>query len=61
MPPFLNNKAKGILGFLEGMRSRLLDQSYNFLFRPVGYSPALNGLSASHLMKQSALPLLILK
>lgn len=41
--PFLNNKAKGILGFLDGMRSRLLDQSYNFLFRPIGYSPALNG------------------
>lgn len=41
--PFLNMKAKGILGFLDGMRSRLLDQSYNFLFRPVGYSPALDG------------------
>jgi uncharacterized protein len=41
--PFLNNKAKGILGALDGMRSRLLDQSYNFLFRPPGYSPALNG------------------
>lgn len=41
--PFLNNKAKGILGFLDGMRSRLLDQSYNFLFRPTGYTPALDG------------------
>ncbi len=41
--PFLNTRAKGILGFLDGMRSRLLDQSYNFLFRPVGYSPALDG------------------
>lgn len=41
--PFLNSKAKGILGFLDGMRSRLLDQRYNFLFRPVGYSPALDG------------------
>lgn len=41
--PFLNNKAKGILGFLDGMRSRLLDQRYNFLFRPSSYSPALNG------------------
>ena len=47
--PFLNNKAKGILGFLEGMRSRLLDQSYNFLFRPVGYSPALNGSTPNDL------------
>ncbi len=25
--PFLNTKAKGLLGFLDGMRSRLLDQS----------------------------------
>jgi len=41
--PFLNMKAKGILGFLDGMRSRLLDQSYNFLFRPIGYSPAVDG------------------
>ncbi len=41
--PFLNTKAKGILGFLDGMRSRLLDQSYNFLFRPIGYSPSLIG------------------
>ena len=49
MPPFLNNKAKGMLGFLEGMRSRLLDQSYNFLFRPVGYSPALNGSTPNDL------------
>ena len=41
--PFLNTKAKGILGFLDGMRSRLLDQRFNFLFRPTGYSPDLNG------------------
>lgn len=41
--PFLNNKAKGMLGFLDGMRSRLLDQRYSFLFRPTGYSPELNG------------------
>ena len=47
--PFLNTKAKGILGFLDGMRSRLLDQSYNFLFRPVGYSPALNGTTPNDL------------
>jgi len=47
--PFLNNKAKGILGFLDGMRSRLLDQSYNFLFRPIGYSPALNGAAPNDL------------
>lgn len=47
--PFLNNKAKGILGFLDGMRSRLLDQSYNFLFRPAGYSPALDATTANDL------------
>ncbi len=50
-PPFLNNKAKGMLGFLDGMRSRLLDQSYNFLFRPAGYSPDLNGITANDLPK----------
>jgi hypothetical protein len=42
--PFLNQKAKGILGFLDGMRSRLLDQSYSFLFSPTGYAPDLNGV-----------------
>lgn len=47
--PFLNNKAKGILGFLDGMRSRLLDQTYNFLFRPVGYTPALTGVTPNDL------------
>lgn len=43
--PFLNMKAKGLLGFFDGMRSRLLDQSYNFLFRPEGYSPDLEGIT----------------
>lgn len=47
--PFLNTKAKGMLGFLDGMRSRILDQSYNFLFRPSGYSPGLNGVTSSDL------------
>ena len=47
--PFLNLKAKGILGFLDGMRSRLLDQRYNFLFRPLGYSPALDGSTPNDL------------
>lgn len=47
--PFLNNRAKGILGFLDGMRSRLLDQRYNFLFRPTGYTPALTGTIRSDL------------
>lgn len=47
--PFLNTKAKGILGFLDGMRSRLLDQSYNFLFRPTGYTPAVDGTTPNDL------------
>jgi hypothetical protein len=47
--PFLNNKAKGILGFLDGMRSRLLDQRYQFLFDPEGYSPDLEGQAPSDL------------
>ena len=49
--PFLNNKAKGILGFLDGMRSRLLDQRYSFLFNPEGYRPALDGLTPNDLPK----------
>lgn len=47
--PFLNTKAKGILGFLDGMRSRLLDQRYGFLFRPTGYSPDLIGATTNDL------------
>ncbi|MDO8370235.1 MAG: ATP-binding protein [Candidatus Nitrotoga sp.] len=47
--PFLNTKAKGILGFLDGMRSRLLDQRYSFLFRPIGYAPTLNGITTNDL------------
>ena len=47
--PFLNNKAKGILGFLDGMRSRLLDQRYQFLFDPKGYCPDVNGSTANDL------------
>lgn len=47
--PFLNNKAKGILGFLDGMRSRLLDQRYDFLFKPAGYTPDIDGVIANDL------------
>lgn len=47
--PFLNNKAKGILGFLDGMRSRLLDQRYRFLFDPEGYCPDLKGQTTNDL------------
>ncbi len=41
--PFLNNQAKGILGFLDSMRNRLNDASYNFLFNPGELSPDVNG------------------
>lgn len=41
--PFLNNNAKGILSFLEGMRSRLLDKRFSFLFGKNVYEPALDG------------------
>jgi hypothetical protein len=47
--PFLNNKARGLLGFLDGMRSRLLDQRYKFLFEPDGYCPDVEGQSPSDL------------
>lgn len=41
--PFLNNQAKGILGFLDNMRSRLKDTRYAFLFRQGKYTPDLMG------------------
>ena len=41
--PFLNNQAKGILSFLDSMRSRIKDMRYNFLFNPGEYAPDLNG------------------
>ena len=41
--PFLNHQAKGILGFLDGLRSRLKDTRYNFLFYPGEYTPDLDG------------------
>lgn len=47
--PFLNNKAKGILGFLDGMRSRLLDQRYAFLFSPQDFTPDSSGNCTSDL------------
>lgn len=47
--PFLNTKAKAILGFLDGMRSRLLDQRYRFLFEPAGYCPDLKGKTTNDL------------
>lgn len=37
--PFLNNKAKGLLSFLDSMRIRLNDTSYDFLFNPGKFNP----------------------
>lgn len=47
--PFLNNKAKGILSFLESMRNRIGDSRYNFLFEPGKYKPGLDGKVTSDL------------
>lgn len=41
--PFLNFQAKGILGFLDNMRSKMKDSRYKFLFEPGDYSPDLEG------------------
>jgi DNA helicase HerA-like ATPase len=41
--PFLNHQAKGILNFLDSIRLKLKDSTYNFLFSPGEYNPALNG------------------
>jgi len=41
--PFLNNQAKGILNFLDSLRLKLKDSTYNFLFNPGDYSPDLDG------------------
>ncbi len=41
--PFLNFQAKGLLGFLESVRIKLKDSSYNFLFNPGKYNPDLSG------------------
>jgi hypothetical protein len=42
-PPFLNQKAKGLLGFLDSMRNKLKDSSYGFLFTPGALTPDSNG------------------
>ena len=42
-PPFLNNRAKGLLSFLDSMRNKLNDSSYNFLFSPGKLTPDLKG------------------
>ncbi|KFN39003.1 MAG: DNA helicase [Sulfuricurvum sp. MLSB] len=41
--PFLNNKAKGLLNFLDGIRIKLKDTRYRFLFQPGEWGPDLDG------------------
>lgn len=41
--PFLNNRAKGLLSFLDSVRNKLNDDSYSFLFSPPKYKPKTNG------------------
>jgi len=41
--PFLNNNAKGILGFLDSVRIKLKDSTYSFLFEPDDFNPDLSG------------------
>jgi len=41
--PFLNNQAKGMLGFLNSVRTKLSDSRYDFLFNPEEYKPDLKG------------------
>ena len=51
--PFLNNQAKGILSFLDNIRIKIIDSTYNFLFEPGDYTPDLEGktnLDLSHLL-----------
>jgi hypothetical protein len=47
--PFLNFQAKGILGFLDGMRNRMLDQRFKFLYEPGAFIPDLTGKVTSDL------------
>lgn len=39
--PFLNHQAQGILRFLNGIRSRLIDQRFKFLFECEKWTPSL--------------------
>jgi len=47
--PNLNKSALGILTFLNGMRNRITDDRYKFLFNPGEYLPTLNGTSKKDL------------
>lgn len=41
--PYLNNARKGLLTFLDGMRLKLKDSTYSFLFNNIDYTPDLSG------------------
>lgn len=41
--PYLNNRAKGLLSFLDSVRNKLNDSSYSFLFNPIDWTPDENG------------------
>jgi hypothetical protein len=45
-PPYSNTRAQSILKFLEGMRNKLLNQQYNFLYSPKELNPQEDGLIA---------------
>lgn len=41
--PFLNRHAFGTLSYLNGIRNRLIDERFKFLFKPGDYTPDING------------------
>lgn len=47
--PNLNKSAHGILSFLNGMRNRMFDERYKFLFNPGEYMPSIAGESEKDL------------
>ena len=47
--PFLNRNAFGILSYLNGIRNKLSDERYKFLFSPGSYTPNINGESKKDL------------
>lgn len=47
--PFINNRAKGLLSFLDSMRTRIKDASYGFLFNPGKLNPDSNGKTGEDL------------
>lgn len=49
--PFLNNKALGILSFLDSLKNRALDERFKFLFKCGEYEPDLIGKVKSDLNK----------